>query len=365
MPNKAGSTPPDKTIQLPPSPPPSSEKQSAAVWRVLNLFQSNNGKVGSPWINIPLSLEDYEKLQKALGRDKTLRYDYDPGTKKITIRMPTPTHDLFIAEVVKDILFQLQTISRSPDEAVAEIARDVKWQNMSFIQLGQVRRSPDASFRHKKEYFPRIVIEVSYSQKRNDLLYLADDYITESKGNIGMVIGLDIEYRRTKEATVSIWRPGSIIDDDGKTVRICEQTLRNDRFRSEDGSAVEGSLVLQLGDFVLPQVADRIAGLNIPITITYNSLAQYLEEAESAHRLTEMDLGRKLPLAEEEWRKRKRTPTPPLSDDQEKKFQEAEARANQQMSEGDSDWGEWPNKVESGSKRRKSEIRHSTTEFTH
>ncbi|KAH0559989.1 hypothetical protein GP486_003491 [Trichoglossum hirsutum] len=160
-----------------------------------------------------------------------------------------------------------------------------------------------------------LLIKCRTPKKRNALLYLADDYITASEGNIGMVIGLDIKYRRTKE--------------DGKMVRICEQTLRNDCFRSEDRSAVERNLVLQLGDFVLPQVTDRIVGLNIPITIMYNSLAQYLEEAEGAYCLTEMQLGRKLPLAKEEWRKRKRTPTPPLSDEKEKKFQEAEARADQ------------------------------------
>jgi hypothetical protein len=41
------------------------------------------------------------------------------------------------------------------------------------------------------------------------LVRLADEYICGSDGNIGVVLGLDIEYGvGSKRASISIWRPG-------------------------------------------------------------------------------------------------------------------------------------------------------------
>jgi hypothetical protein len=57
------------------------------------------------------------------------------------------------------------------------------------------------------------VIETSFSQKRKDLPKLAEDYILGSIGNIGVVVGLDIEYRNSKRATVSMWRPELGVED--------------------------------------------------------------------------------------------------------------------------------------------------------
>jgi hypothetical protein len=51
-------------------------------------------------------------------------------------------------------------------------------------------------------------------------------YILGSNGNIRVVVGLDIEYLG-KTATLSIWHPKFLIDNDGKEELQAEQTVTN------------------------------------------------------------------------------------------------------------------------------------------
>jgi hypothetical protein len=51
-----------------------------------------------------------------------------------------------------------------------------------------------------------VVIEVSYSQKWKSLIDLAENYLLESDGGIRVMVGLDLEYKKSKEASISIWR---------------------------------------------------------------------------------------------------------------------------------------------------------------
>jgi len=87
---------------------------------------------------------------------------------------------------------------------------------------------PDASFKYLGAQFPGVVIEVSHSQKKRDLPYLADDYILGSQSNIQRVVGLDIEYggSKAKLATISTWVPGTTTDD-GETALIAVQTVKS------------------------------------------------------------------------------------------------------------------------------------------
>lgn len=136
--------------------------------------------------------------------------------------MPTTVHETFIGQVVADILDQLRTLGSS-DKSCANFARCIKSLRSSRIVFKNstesdptsgsiaeetyIRREPDASFAHESAKYPGVIIEVSYSQKRRSVPHLAEDYILESNGNIRFVVGLDIEYRGTKKATVSIWCP--------------------------------------------------------------------------------------------------------------------------------------------------------------
>jgi hypothetical protein len=122
--------------------------------------------------------------------------------------MATPTHDLFIAKAVNELGSQLANIASSSNELVAEVARNIEWQNTTRILLTVdlmadgskcPRHSPDASFRHSAATYPRVVIEVSYSQKGKDLPYLAENYILGSRGSIGVAIGLDIGVIRPRK----------------------------------------------------------------------------------------------------------------------------------------------------------------------
>ncbi|KAK3357161.1 hypothetical protein B0T25DRAFT_149202 [Lasiosphaeria hispida] len=74
---------------------------------------------------------------------------------------------------------------------------------------------PDASYAHKDAKKHGVIVEVSNSQKRRDLKYLADDYILGSHGLTQLVIGIDLEYQQNKgkEARVIVWRPKDVEKD--------------------------------------------------------------------------------------------------------------------------------------------------------
>jgi hypothetical protein len=135
---------------------------------------------------------------------------------------------------VNEIQSQLATIGSSGNRSIAGIARNIEWQNKTRILLSDdqaqggskyPRHSPDAAFRHSAATYSRVVIEVSYLQKRKDLSYLADNYILGSRGSIGVVIGLDIEYPGTKEAKLLVWRPKIVTDEGGDTYLESELTV--------------------------------------------------------------------------------------------------------------------------------------------
>jgi hypothetical protein len=56
---------------------------------------------------------------------------------------------------------------------------------------------------------------------------LAEDYILGSDGNIRVVIGLDIEYKQSKKATISVWRPQYVEHRDGREDLVSMQTVLN------------------------------------------------------------------------------------------------------------------------------------------
>lgn len=149
------------------------------------------------------------------------RLDYDPYRSLVTIRMPAPLHDIFCARVVSEILAQLGKFQQS-DKPFADFARKVDHKSTTRIWLPnntkngertRSERSPDASFKHEQAKYPGVIIEVCYTQKVRAAADLADDYILDTNGNVKAVIALNIEYRGSKKATISIWRPEDITVD--------------------------------------------------------------------------------------------------------------------------------------------------------
>ena len=71
------------------------------------------------------------------------------------------------------------------------------------------------------------MIEVANTQQKKHLPRLADDYIVQSSGNIKMVIGIKVEQDKSKKATVSVWCPKFIKDQDGEYL-VSEETVRSE-----------------------------------------------------------------------------------------------------------------------------------------
>ncbi|KAJ5827624.1 hypothetical protein N7447_004387 [Penicillium robsamsonii] len=76
------------------------------------------------------------------------------------------------------------------------------------------KREPDASFKHWRARYPGVIIEVCYSQKSQRVSHLADEYILNTDGIVNAVIALDVDYKGSKKATITVWRPEDTIVGD-------------------------------------------------------------------------------------------------------------------------------------------------------
>jgi hypothetical protein len=115
-----------------------------------------------------------------------------------------------------------------------------------------------------------------------------------------VVIGIDIKYSNTKEATLSVWRP-RYIHKDGEELKILEaeetiiskvcyllyghraKTNLRKPFRAADGSFENSTnvLCLSLNDFATNEISTKIDfGDSTEVNILYKKLAQFLNRAE-------------------------------------------------------------------------------------
>ena len=134
--------------------------------------------------------------------------------------MISPVHEILLASTEQDILAQLSTIGAGNDSA-ATLAQQISSLRSTtiFLQDGATH-DPDTQFLYNTAEYPGVVVEIAYSQSKKDsgkdLAKLADHYIVESSGNIKMVIGIAVDYRVTKKATISIWCPRYGTDQEGE-----------------------------------------------------------------------------------------------------------------------------------------------------
>jgi len=88
-------------------------------------------------------------------------------------------------------------------------------------------------------------------------------------GAIGVVVGIDLDYKQSKEATISMWRLKNSTNNDGEeageVVQVVDNQakpphprdrsnngdLQNQPFRDAQGNPVYSGLNLTLGDFVI------------------------------------------------------------------------------------------------------------------
>jgi hypothetical protein len=129
--------------------------------------------------------------------------------------MPSSLHEILGSYITQDLLRQLGIIAKGSDTS-AIFARNIENSASAEIRFEDTEygsHQPDASFQHFEAQYPGVILELSYSQKKKDLSRLAHEYILGSDADIRVVIGIDVEYKGSKKASISIWRPHIEVND--------------------------------------------------------------------------------------------------------------------------------------------------------
>jgi len=156
--------------------------------------------------------------------------------------MPTILHDTFISRLVTEIEKKLERLADMEIEArpfiegIKPVSGVLEFQISDEDQQQIIRHEPDIRFQHRDAAWPGVVIEVAHSQTRKSLVGLADNYILGSYGGIGVVIGLGLDYKKSKKASISVWRLKNSTNDDGEVEGEVEQVVNNQLFRDAEGN---------------------------------------------------------------------------------------------------------------------------------
>ncbi|MCJ1387778.1 hypothetical protein MMC18_000621 [Xylographa bjoerkii] len=198
------------------------------------------------------------------------------------------------------------------------------------------RHDPDKEFGYEGAQYPGVVIEIAYSQRKKNLSKLADHYIVESCGQINIVVGIELDYKGSKSATVSLWCPTYGVDNEGRF--LASDEILSEEFRKADGTGVRNkALRLQLKHFVPFQIGADPDGLAQEILISYEKLAIFVDKAQ------EIQSAENIPcVLAAGIRKRRRQSTPPgemISED-ERVYQRLETTEARRVEEQDEEWTE-------------------------
>ncbi|KAK3359186.1 hypothetical protein B0T25DRAFT_532185, partial [Lasiosphaeria hispida] len=253
--------------------------------------------------------------------------------------MAGTVHEFTIGKFKSQVTRQLFIIKQSNDQVAADFAQDICATESPKIESDGGSHYPDGSFAHKDAEVECVILEVSHSQQRQDLPFLADEYILGSNGRTQVVVGIDLEYRekKGKEARVTIWQP-RYFEEDGQAILEAAET-ETGIFRAVDGSLVDGERILRirLKDFWYWPDCLRIDDIPGEITILFSQLYEMVQEAEA--RVEHRDHGRgKMQHENQLKRRRVRSPLQQLTESDEERFKAAEKRVKRQLSDKDSDY---------------------------
>jgi hypothetical protein len=120
--------------------------------------------------------------------------------------MVTRVHDVFVERFANSFRDKYRALRASA--AGTELISAIEPRRSTGIEIKSppVTWHPDASYAITLRTWPGLLIEVSYSQNIKDLKRRAFDFILESRCRIRMVVGIDINYRKSDAASYSVWR---------------------------------------------------------------------------------------------------------------------------------------------------------------
>ncbi|RSL53182.1 hypothetical protein CEP51_014938 [Fusarium floridanum] len=268
--------------------------------------QAERGEV-SHLTSISISQQDFSGARDEI-ETAFRRFDYEPGRGRITLRMPSPTHDAFVCLVDRAICDELARIGRHDDTA-SPFTSQILGAGSSRIFLNddddeeserndrdslpkQTRRQPDAQFQHRKAAFPGVVVEVSYSQDRKQLSKIAKQYIHHSDGNIKAVICIDINYG-SSQSTISLWKPRFTPERGSNTVIMdIEHVIQAQPFRTAGGQPLnhDDTLTLTLHDFAPDELCHDCPPTSLSIPLA--RICEFVGLAEQAQQARESKTAR-------------------------------------------------------------------------
>ena len=122
--------------------------------------------------------------------------------------MATETHELVNLHVPPLVDKALRKIGKGKD-ATAKYARTVLPYGQAKVLLEidtkEITRCPDASFKRVGDKFPVMIIEVAYSETKEHMQDKTKTYVNGSKGNVRILIEIDLDYPKVLAPSVSLW----------------------------------------------------------------------------------------------------------------------------------------------------------------
>ncbi|KAI0441148.1 hypothetical protein F4803DRAFT_524724 [Xylaria telfairii] len=252
-----------------------------------------------------LSPTQYKQILKAIEdpddnrlpselKDK-LRFDYTSHTRQFEIRMPDDLHSGMVGLLSDAICGWRNKLAESDDDRISMAVRSFRTRPELKIKLPSTKgpndsKTADLAIKHtcaRRCPKPTLVIEVAWSQTKEELREKADMYIRRSNGEIRTVVAIymremfraeeknekrlermyrdagvdengsyaywEDENNQTGSASILMWRARKQKDGTVRTGNFEEKM-----FRDPEGNPIQSaSLQLHLQDFICADIADH------------------------------------------------------------------------------------------------------------
>ncbi|KIW16040.1 hypothetical protein PV08_06091 [Exophiala spinifera] len=277
-----GGSPP---FSLPPTDPKNATL--AEIWDAIERYTKGRDVPVEHLLPYRIDEHQYQELERQLSEDDfcraKLRRDYFPREHLfiLRLRMPSRIHAHFISKVNQEISRQLRGVEGSSSKFVQEIEFEASTEVIP-SDPAYGRNDPDGSFRHNGEPFPGLITEIAYSRQGKRFKALAHSYILGSDLRVRAMISFDIPYKtnKNKAATVSVWRPKALQDDEGEAWTVTSEVVV---FRNDNGRPnldPKAGLRAHLTEFASANFCQSL-DLKETVFISCDTLCALLEDAES------------------------------------------------------------------------------------